>query len=801
MKKWISFLLAVQLFAVSAYAKGRIQNEDVKSLSDITAAVLTTTGNLTSSNACIASPGSTSGLATGLFIYDTTNSSFVPSGTTVAGLPGTCSAGQIQMSANATNSSTGDALTFGGQSSQLINDTKIWLTGVTPNQQLSTALAAGAIGGSGGSKNYLTTYIASTSSSTANTGNGNFEQGSTSGWSLGTVGTLTNGLPTGSPTFGSGASGNLSISTVTAGSQIAGNYSLSYASSAATTQGNMLASSAFFIDSEDQAKVMTVKFYYTANSGAANDNWSGTSSNSFAWAAYDVTNSAWLSGAGNFCMTQSSGKGYCTGTFQTGSTTSQIRFVMYNANASAGATTLYFDDFFVGPQTAPYGTVMTDWVAYTPTITGFGTVTGVAGFTRRVGDSLQGRVNFGTGTGTAVLAAISIGYNGANNNVTIDPAKIGNTIVVGSGAVSLNSTTFFGVSVLATGGNQTINMGVQSSTIQPLVNQNGNTVVGSSGNFVEITFMVPIVGWGSTSVQSSDTDTRVISAGANLITTNETIPGTATDTIITFNNSRFDTAGAFDIVTNKGRFTAPVTGYYSLQSNLSVTLGGTVTSNFAAYFIVNGATSAQLGRNSQTAFTAGAVYSFPIQGIVKLNAGDFVEVHAQSATQAVTVTAATSSDSSFFYIQRISGPAVITATESVNGKYYSSSTSLSGSLATVVYATKGWDTHAAYNSSTGIWTCPVSGKYQFNANLATAGTIALNNQVDIQLQQSGSSSLISESLVYAGGAETSIPVAVSDQVNCLAGDTVKVQVSSGATGPSIVSSNSKNYISWSRVGN
>lgn len=791
MKKWISFLLAVQLFAVSAYAKGRIQNEDVKSLSDITAAVLTTTGNLTSSNACIASPGSTSGLATGLFIYDTTNSSFVPSGTTVAGLPGTCSAGQIQMSANATNSSTGDALTFGGQSSQLINDTKIWLTGVTPNQQLSTALAAGAIGGSGGSKNYLTTYIASTSSSTANTGNGNFEQGSTSGWSLGTVGTLTNGLPTGSPTFGSGASGNLSISTVTAGSQIAGNYSLSYASSAATTQGNMLASSAFFIDSEDQAKVMTVKFYYTANSGSANDNWSGTSSNSFGWAAYDVTNSAWLSGAGNFCMTQSSGKGYCTGTFQTAVTTTQIRFVMYNVNATSGATTLYFDDFFVGPQTAPVGPAMNDFISYTPTLATNTNTTIQSATYRRVGDSLQGmvRLSFSGASTSAMTVSLPSG-------LSIDTTKG----TWSSGMTNVGSADYFksGVGYISY---DVLYAGITSVEFA----QTGGSGIGigttANGDQLSFTFTVPVVGWSSNSTQSSDTDTRVISAGANLITTNETIPGTATDTIITFNNSRFDTAGAFDIVTNKGRFTAPVTGYYSLQSNLNLTIGGTATGNFSTYFIVNGATSVQLGRNSQTAFTAGAVYSLPIQGIVKLNAGDFVEVHAQSSTQAVTVVAATSSDASFFYIQRISGPAVITATESVNGKYYSSSTSLSGSLATVVYATKGWDTHAAYNSSTGIWTCPVSGKYQFNANLATAGTIALNNQVDMQLQQSGSSSLISESLVYAGGAETSIPVAVSDQVNCLAGDTVKVQVSSGATGPSIVSSNSKNYISWSRVGN
>src|SRR5438876_907377 len=128
MKRFLSYLLPLLMIAqtTTAFAGGKIQNEDVKSLTDITAAVLSTTGNLTSGNACISSPGSTTGLAVGLFIYDTTSSTKISSGTTIAGLPGTCSAGQIQMSANATASATGDTITFGGQMSQLINDSKVY---------------------------------------------------------------------------------------------------------------------------------------------------------------------------------------------------------------------------------------------------------------------------------------------------------------------------------------------------------------------------------------------------------------------------------------------------------------------------------------------------------------------------------------------------------------------------------------------------------------------------------------------------------------------------------------------------
>ena len=50
-----------------------------------------------------------------------------------------------------------------------------------------------------------------------------------------------------------------------------------------------------------------------------------------------------------------------TGTFQTASTTAEIRLVVYNTNATSGAITVYFDDFSVGPQTAPLGSVIIDW--------------------------------------------------------------------------------------------------------------------------------------------------------------------------------------------------------------------------------------------------------------------------------------------------------------------------------------------------------------------------------------------------------------------------------------------------------
>src|SRR4051794_40464898 len=193
------------------------------------------------------------------------------------------------------------------------------------------------VGSSGGAKNYIT-YP-------------DFEVNATTGWSLGhvAVAPTPNPYPTGVPTFGSGASGNLSIATVSS-NQLAGSYSLSYASSAATTVGDMLCTQAYTIDKEDQAKVLAFKYYYNAFSNPANDNWSGTGANSFGNAIYDVTNSAWIIPSGVWNIVQSSGTGISQGTFQTPSNMTSFRFCMFNGNASSGATTLYLDDFYVGPQ-------------------------------------------------------------------------------------------------------------------------------------------------------------------------------------------------------------------------------------------------------------------------------------------------------------------------------------------------------------------------------------------------------------------------------------------------------------------
>ena len=135
------------------------------------------------------------------------------------------------------------------------------------------------------------------------------------------------------------------------------------------------------------------------------------------------------------------------------------------------------------------------------------------------------------------------------------------------------------------------------------------------------------------------------------------------------------------------------------------------------------------------------------------------------------------------------------AEDNVSARYYASSTSLSGSLATISWTTKDYDT--SNGMSAGTYTVPVAGKYQVNSGLLVTGTIALNNTIVMEIQKNAS--VVSRNTLFAGGIMTDLKGTVSDIISCNVGDTLQIQASTSVTGPSIVSSNFDNYISLARV--
>lgn len=104
------------------------------------------------------------------------------------------------------------------------------------------------------------------------------------------------------------------------------------------------------------------------------------------------------------------------------------------------------------------------------------------------------------------------------------------------------------------------------------------------------------------------------------------------DLIFPFDTETFDTNSNFDITTNKGRYTAPVAGFYFLSAVVSLT-----SDNVRSIIgIVKGGSTEILVGND---LIPGDVdVGLTVSGLVQLSAGDYVEVRIYTVSaQAFTV--------------------------------------------------------------------------------------------------------------------------------------------------------------------
>lgn len=631
------------------------------------------------------------------------------------------------------------------------------------------------IGSGAGTKNYIQ--------------KGTFDSASTSGWSLASS-TLdaTTKLPNQASGAWGAASANLSITTVGSGSQLSlSGYSLSLVSSAATVAGNMLVSDAITLDAEAQASIQTFSFFYKVASGAANGNFSGTSSNSIGVAIYDVTNSAWIDPAGRYNIVQNSLVGKCAGTFQVPATCTSVRLAVYFPNASSGAITVYLDDFVLGPQVVQYGAPVTDWQDYTPTLTNIGNATSSAQW-RRIGDSIEirGRVTIGSSLPTGSLTI------GVPSGITLDTS-------------SSSTTTGFCATGTAAGVAGThLGRIVRGSTSVTLSGDDGSSfwtatvpVTWQANDTIDFLMSCKVVGWTSSVSMSNDTDTRVISAFAQR-GSNQAITG-ATNTVnfdsVNWDNSSAITTGA------SWKFTAPISGYYTFNGLIeSISTIWAAGNRITAFLYKNGSSELYVGaKRFDAAITTLA--TFPFQGMLYLKAGDYVHINLD------TSVATSINSSSYIAISRLSGPSVIAASETVAAHYQSNkTTALTGTPTQIDFNSKEYDSHNAVTTGASWkFTAPISGKYLIKSKIETSSTAAsaVTNRYSIRVYINGvlyevlgvtTANITSATIKDLGGSTT---------VNLIAGDYIDVRISASNSGDghSLSGTLSGNHLSIERVGN
>lgn len=672
--------------------------------------------------------------------------------------------------------------------------------------------------------------------------NGNFEDNTANGWNACKSGTMSNGFPTavgtGGNAFSSSNGGtttsNLSIPAAIGTSPILGKYSLNMATTTSgTAAGEMYITSAFTVESEDIAKTLTFKFAYKLN-GDTNSvtNFSGTSSNTFGVAIYDLANNAWIQPAGVFNFVQKTGVGICTGTFQTPSNATKLQLAIYCATSSgASSISLYLDDFYLGPQTFSMGPAMSDWQSYTPTITSSsGTLTNytATGNYRRVGDSLEGyfQIRWTGAAGTWDTPYVSI-----PSGLTIDTTKFPGTNDTASMTIGQAGSLRSAVS------NQQLFVRYQSTTTVALLTTGAaGTYIGSdkgitntvpvswgSGDVIWGWFKVPITGWSSNSVMSSDTATNVVAASAGTAAAAVTV-NSGVYANLDFPAADFDTNGAITRASgtisattgnwsgNNWKYTAPVSGYYQVTSNIFFKPSSSVSGyNWIIAIYKNGSVWFTQTLNSPD---ASGTNSFPflyIDRVMQLNAGDYIDIRgAQNLSNTSTITAG------YFNIVRLSGPAVVTATDTVACAYNSAAGNNITNAATnyIDFGTKEFDlTNSVVGAGSGnnttatsTWrfVCPVSGTYQVNASISVASIPGLTSVDTFPLifvsgteKQRGTRYNFTTN---AGGAN--LIVIMSGLVRVVAGDYISIGMyqSTGAT-RAMDTTASSNRVSIVRVGN
>lgn len=138
--------------------------------------------------------------------------------------------------------------------------------------------------------------------------------------------------------------------------------------------------------------------------------------------------------------------------------------------------------------------ILTPWVTYTPTLTGFGTPSAVSVWSRRVGDTLCLRGKFTSGTSTAVEARMTLGFNGVNGSINSDAIKVPLLMVAGYGTRTQAATTLFDWRVLIESNVGYVTFGHQLSTTAATNKLLGNGFL-TSGEIFYFNAEVPISGW------------------------------------------------------------------------------------------------------------------------------------------------------------------------------------------------------------------------------------------------------------------------------------------------------------------
>jgi microcystin-dependent protein len=655
----------------------------------------------------------------------------------------------------------------------------------------------------------------------------NFENNAVGGWQLFNV-TLTSKIPTGAPTLGSAT--GMTVAT-TATNPISRGYSLQVSNTASANfaAGSGIISQAYSIDLLYQAKVLANTLAYRATTGAAFQSYNGDSSNTWAVYIYDVTNAAWIQPAGVYNLIQNSGVGNHSSTWQTPSNMTQFRIALVCITATTGSSPAVdtiqttFDDFYAGPQSITQGMAgPVGEIISTGSITpdpGFLYCNGAAisrtqysdlfskiGTTYGVGDNsttfnipnLQGVFARGAGSQT-----ITDGFGAIAHAATLGAAQ--NDMSQGhyhnlDATVTANIGQTNGLNIQYTNSAATGNYAnvANNSGNRPAPQAQGMVTNGSSGTprvggetlpaNVAVAYHIR---YQASYQMSADTDTRVVAAILSGTPTG-TIASLGAETIAKYPTVTRDSHSGYSAST--GLYTVPVSGFYTVDASALITF-----SSGAAYLYgliyQNGAVAVSQYYYASTASDGVA----RVHGDLYCIAGDTIGVHFASNGASPAFGAGAQNQ---FSIRRLSGPATIAASESVNVAYTNSTTpqtgiNPNGSYILMSFPDKKIDSHGSWSGTT--FTAKISGSFLVTGTVLLASTNILNNRYFACIHKNGTEFYRCTNITPPAG--TDLGLAYSGIVPLLARETVQIYLYGAGNNSASTLSSGSGQVFITRVGN
>lgn len=466
--------------------------------------------------------------------------------------------------------------------------------------------------------------------------------------------------------------------------------------------------------------------------------------------------------------------------FQTTSASTSYRLLIHQA--TSGTAILKIDNITIGKQAKLYGSAVTDWADYTPTGSWSSNVT-YTGKWRKVGDSMEIQAKVlcsGAPTSAGLYFSMPAGYSMDTSKLVSGVNTLGIASMQDSGVASyIGEVQFISADQLYV---------YTSASPSANVTQAVPFTFGAN-DYVTISVLVPIVGWSSSQVVSSDAATQVIAMTATGSSTSLT-KDVSTDVAWT-TTTRNDGGALFDGTT----YTIATPGWYEVSAAARLDATYTTGQNNFLDIKRNGTSIVTMLTSPISSTTTDVIR---VNKQFYFNAADAVK--ATVTPGGVSPSISSQAAYSHFNIKRISGPSQIMASDTVAALYTGAppTGTLTSSYNTTTFGTKVKDTGGNYAS--GTYTVPISGVYDISAQTGQSATYSLGNVAITGIFIDGVQKYVN--VIYAAGAVGIIyPLVSTKSIPLLAGQLVTIKSYNTGSSAAFTSDATTNYFSIVRSGN